>query len=317
MEIISVTMPIFIFVIMGYMGKSFGIISEQNMKFMSKISYYFALPALLLKGIISFDFETVFSPELVIHNLSVTFIVCVLSIVLALVLVKPYQRGAFSMSCFRSNQGYIGLPLALGFYGEQSMSKVAITLGFSSPFVTILSIMTLDFLTSCKQSLQNKEPVHKIFTKVVSLLINPYILVTFFGLTLSYFQIPINKLDFFMKFLEMSGNMALPLALLSVGYSLELQYLNKNIELVIGAGVVKLILMPFIAFLLAYYVFRFQGDLLGVSVLLPATPTSVASYVMACEMDTDGELSAASIGFSTLASVFTLYIVQSFMLRYI
>jgi len=71
----------------------------------------------------------------------------------------------------------------------------------------------------------------------------------------------------------MSGNMAMPLALLCVGYSLEFKYLDKNMPLVVGASAIKLIVMPVIAFLLGYYFFKLRGPDLGLSVLLPATPS--------------------------------------------
>jgi len=161
-NILNVTMPVFIFVILGYTEKKLGFISEHNMKFLSKMSYYFALPCLLLKEIISFDFGTIFRLKLVIHNLLVTFIFCILSIGISLAAVKPYQRGAFSMSCFRSNQGYIGLPLAIGFYGEENMPKVAVILGFSSPFVTILSILSLNFLKGSIRPLQEEKNIFKV-----------------------------------------------------------------------------------------------------------------------------------------------------------
>ncbi len=70
--------------------------------------------------------------------------------------------------------------------------------------------------------------------------------------------------------------------------------------------------MPALALILAY-MFGFRGANLGILVILSAMPSSVSSYVMALEMDADEELSAATIGVSTLVSVVTITLIQYFM----
>ena len=136
------------------------------------------------------------------------------------------------------------------------------------------------------------------------------------GMTLAFFQVPLLKFKILDKFLEQSGNMALPLALISIGCSVEIRHLKNNLKLVVTTSVLKLIIAPVLAFILAFFVFGFRGTNLGISVLLLAMPTSVSSYVMACEMDTDEELMATIIGFTTFMSVLSISLIQFILQAY-
>ena len=74
----------------------------------------------------------------------------------------------------------------------------------------------------------------------------------------------------------------------------------------LAVSAAKLIVLPLIAFVLSWFVFGLRGTDLCVNVILTAMPTSVSSYIMACEMETDPELMASIIGFTTFVSVVTI-----------
>jgi predicted permease len=104
--------------------------------------------------------------------------------------------------------------------------------------------------------------------------------------------------------------MAMPLALILIGASIRVSRIKGDLAPLITASLIKLLLMPVTAYLLARYAFHFTGENLGLSVILTATPTSVSSYIMAAEMDADEEFMATAIGLTTFASVFTISLIK-------
>ena len=301
MEILAVTLPIFIFVAAGYLGRKKGLIGDETKNFLSKTVYYLAMPSLIIRSILSFDFTDTFRLDLVAHNLLVTSIFCVITFVAAFVIKDRRKRGSFNMSCFRSNRGYIGLPLVNGFYGTEAMSKTAVINGFDSPFVVLLSVLTLEIFRKNKDI--NKR-------KFIAFLTNPLVISAFGSLLLSYFKVPLLDIKVLDEFFKIAGYMALPLALLSIGASIRVSRIRDYLSIILTAASIKLLLMPFVAYILAVSVFKFTGEDLGLSVILTATPTSVSSYIMAVEMDADEELMAGSIGFTTFASVITISVIK-------
>lgn len=303
MEILKVTVPLMLLVAAGYILKQRGLIDAGTRTFISRLVYYFAFPALTFRSIVSFDFAGTFRLKLVAHNLLVTAVVFVSTFFLAFLISDRRKRGSFHMGCFRSNQGYMGLPVIQGFYGEQAMSRAAVVNGFDSLLVILLSVFALEVYKGERAALA-------VRGKIIAFVTNPFILSSVLGLLLSYYNIPVLKILILDEILRMGAGMALPMALISIGCSLDIHHLRENASLILVTAVTKLAAMPVVALLLAWLVFGFRGVDLGMSVVLLSTPTSVSSYIMACEMDADSELSAAIIGSTTFLSVLTISIIQ-------
>jgi predicted permease len=275
----------------------------------------------------SFDFASTFRLNLVACNILVTTTVFVVTFFLAFLIRNNFKRGAFNMSCYRSNQGYMGLPVVNGFYGEQAMSRAAVISGFDVPTVIILSVLGLVFYKENKSASAvstNDSAKDRLFRiiqsarrKFIDFFINPFILSAFFGLLLAYYKVPVLQLKVLDQFLLMASNISLPMALVLIGCSVDVKHLRNNKKLVLSTTFIKLLVMPVIAYLLAYFVFNLRGTDLGMSVILTAMPSAVSTYVMAAEMETDAELAATVIGFTTFLSVVTISVIQFALVRII
>ncbi len=324
MTILAITVPIFMYVAIGYILKEKKIIDADIKNFLSKLVYYFAFPMLTFRSILAFDFSETFRGALVLHNLLITSIIFIATLFLAYLIKNKHKRGAFQMSSFRSNQGYIGLPVVQGFYQDVGMSRAAVVNGFDTPYAIILSVIALEIFKGNKKTDIKREGfigksmdfLINLGQKMIAVVTNPFIISSFLGLILSYFNVPVLEVKIIDQFLIIATGMALPLAVISVGCSIEIHKIKKNLGLILKASFIKLIIMPLIAFVIGYYIFKFEGLDLGLCVILTAMPSSISSYVMALEMDTDEELSASIIGFTTLISVVTVSIIQYFLKLY-
>jgi predicted permease len=76
---------------------------------------------------------------------------------------------------------------------------------------------------------------------------------------------------------------------------------------------IKIVWMPILASIILVML-GVSGMELGIGVVLAASPTATASYIMAQQLHSDAELSGSIIMLSTLLSLIT-YSVALFMLR--
>lgn len=310
MQLFSTTIPLFCFLIGGFLAKRFFRLPEAAAQGFNKLAYYVGMPAMIFKGIASFDFTDTFRPDMVAHNLCVTGLLFVLVFGLSFLVKRKQTRGAFHLSAFRSNIGYIGLPVVDGFYGEEAMSRAAVINGFDSPYCVFLSVFSLSVFRALQGGGGQTDGRALLKQKLLSFLYNPFLIATVLGLLVSYFRIPVLSVPVFSELVEMCASLALPLALISIGTSVSLPAIRKNLAPLIAVCAVRLVAAPALAYLLGRFVFGFVGTELAFTALLCGTPVSVSSFVLAGEMDADREFSASAIGISTLLSLFTLTALQ-------
>ncbi len=313
MEILSVTIPLFILLIIGYICRKKGIINDSINDFLSKAVYYVAFPALTFRSVASSNFRETFNMGLVAVNVIMVTGIFVLAFALAFLIKDKTKRGSFTMTAFRSNQGYMGIPIILSFYNPQAMAKGAIINSFDSVNVIFWSVLALEIFgvvraNSDKNTVSAKmRDAGKTARKLlVNFITNPFLISAVLGLTVSYFQlfslVAGGMID---KTLVLAQNTALPLAMIMIGASISLNSISKNLKLVLSASLFKLILSPIVGLALGM-AFGFTGEDLGICMLFGAMPSAVSSYVMAKEMGADEELCAATIGFTTLVSIVTI-----------
>jgi predicted permease len=114
--------------------------------------------------------------------------------------------------------------------------------------------------------------------------------------------------------LKITTGMSLPLALFAIGGSFSLEKLRGDLLKAGIATSIKLLWLPLIAaaLLIASGV---RGQDLGIGVLIAATPTATASYIMAHQMKGDAKLAGSIVMLSTLLSIFSytliLYLLRS------
>ena len=93
--------------------------------------------------------------------------------------------------------------------------------------------------------------------------------------------------------------MGLPCALFALGASLTPERVQGQGRLACGAAIFKVVMSPLVGYTLGRAL-GLDGDHLLIAVLFAATPTAVASFVMADQMGADKELAGAAIALSTL-----------------
>ena len=299
MEILSFVFqgvfPVFLLVVCGWYLKHKGIIGEGFLKSSSNMSFRLAIPALAFLKIASLDFSQVFIIKEILLICLIHIAVYLTAFLLVLKLGDKRQKGVIVQGSFRGNVVIVGIALILNLYGEEMMARSAMSLAFLLPLFNVLGVIALTL------------PIHGMTTSgIVSSLKNiaknPLILTVIAAMIFSLLRISIPPI--MERFLSYLADLALPLALITIGGSLTARGIRDKGKLALMPTILKLVMMP-IAGVIVFYLIGYRGDELGMIFLLLGAPTAVSSHVMADALDNDGELAALVVMFTTAGAGIT------------
>ncbi|PKN12063.1 MAG: AEC family transporter [Deltaproteobacteria bacterium HGW-Deltaproteobacteria-4] len=307
-EILLIVLPVFVVIGLGWVLLRFGLIDSEFLRQTNRLVYYVCLPLLLFYKIATADFSSNFNAALV--SASALAIVAGFLISYAFARLRHYPpavTGAFSQGSFRGNIAYVGLAIVLNAYGEAGLTKASMVMGFIVPVLNWFAILALLLPHRGTQGTHPSGDWRR------ALLLNPLILASLAGLVWSFLQLPMPRL--LASSLHLASSMTLPLALLAIGGSFTPQRLRGDLWRAGLATAIKLVIVPLCAAGLLWF-FGLRGMDLGIGVLLAATPTATATYIMADQMGGDAELAGSIIMLSTLAAAVT-YSVALFLLHFL
>lgn len=254
-----------------------------------RLVYYVLFPALLFSSIA----RAPLSPGEASTLIGATLLLMTCGIGLAWLAVPvlrpdPVTHASLAQCAYRFNT-YMGLSLALSLAGPQGQSVMAMIVGFAVPLVNIAAVSGLA-----------RRQDNRILSEILR---NPLILATIAGLAfnLSGLQVP----DFAMTTLQRLGACAIALGLMCVGATLSVQGLGSSAKLMSWMTVVRLLALPMIAMVIAYFMplSNIEKQML---VLFAALPTASSAYILAVRMGGDGRSVAVTMSLGTILSAATI-----------
>ncbi|GGO86653.1 transporter [Marinobacterium nitratireducens] len=295
----GVVVPIFFIVLLGYILQRTRLIDDAFINTASRLVFMVALPTLVFMSIASTDFQAVFNPaQLGFVFVGVLFSFSATWWLAARWIKAPEDIGAFVQGAFRSNYGIIGLALSYNLFGNSGLSQASMLLALVIPTFNVLSVIALTV------PMQGRDGGDISIRQITAAIIrNPLIIAVLLALPFSYFGLHLPKT------LDTTGhyfaNLTLPLALLTIGGTLDLKSLKRSSGMAFWACAIKLLLMP-LAMTLAAALLGFSGQDLAMLFVLFGCPTAAAAFVMARAMGANARLSANIILITTLGSILTL-----------
>jgi hypothetical protein len=293
----NVVAPVFLLVALGYFVKRINVINENFVDVTSKFVFTVSLPALIFISISEIDLRTAIDFKLIIYIYSATIISFFLIWILSLPFIKEAKNlSVFVQGAYRSNYAIVGLAIISKLFGDSALGKASIILAFILPLYNILAviILTVPFRKERKMNLKGT---------LTEIILNPLIIGVIVGLPFSYFMIKIpSVIQYTIEFL---AELALPLALIGIGGSLNLQNIKRASGLAFTSSIIKVVIIPFVLTFGGYY-FGYRGFDLGIMFILFSCPTAIVSFIMAEAMGANSKLAGNIILISTIASVFTI-----------
>jgi len=323
----NAVLPIVLLCLLGYWLKRIGFIKEQFAKNGSKIVFYVCLSSSLFVNVYNIsDFSSV-PWDVVIYCLCAILLLFGLGLISAILTTPvPARRGVILHGVFRSNFAIIGLSLAASLGGDEAMSVASVVSAFAIPLYNVLGVISLSMFTGGGE----KRYSFKAFC--LDIIKNPMIL----GAVLGAFCILLRKLQilafgntvftikeqlpFVFETVNKLKTMTTPLALIVLGAQFVFSAVKDLWKEILVGTVWRLVLAPVLGIGLAVVLSRYTDILSCDASSYPAlialfgSPVAVSTGVIAAEMGGDEQLATQLVVWTSLASVFTVYITVCIMM---
>lgn len=297
---------LFFIMMVGFLCRKVGIINDEASKSLSGIVVNVANPALILSSTINKE-SAIAGKELVLTVVLALVIYGVL-LVLAEVLprllhVSKADFGVYKAMTVFSNIGFMGFPLLVALYGSESLLYASI---FLIPYNVLIYTYGVGAMQTSDAQLEQSVKTQGIEWKKI---LNIGVIACLVTILLYIFKptVPV----FIENTVTNLSNLTAPLSMLVIGDAMakmKLKDLITDKKLVLFSAI-KLIVIPVVG-LFVLKMFGLPEILLGVCLVMVATPVGSMTAMLAQQQGGNYELASKGVALTTLLSVLTMPIVS-------
>jgi len=301
LEVIGVTLPIFAVIAVGFFIKKKGIIKDQHVPLLNKLTYNFGLSSLVFLNIAENKLKEIFDVN-ILKVIFPTYFLFLIIVFLSFYFlkIKNQTKGAAIVSTYRSNMAFIGMPVLLYAYGSLATAKASIVIACLLPLNILTTALFLRLL-NIQDSKDRKTGIKKL---VIEIITDPVLIAVIAGLIISYFSYEIPALIF--RFFEILSSLAVPLALISIGASFKFSHIKSNIKYLSLISFGKLILMPLLSLVFSIFIFKVGNLDRDIICILCAMPLAVAAFIQSERYNSDTDFVSSALIITTLISAVTI-----------
>ena len=306
MHVFNSLLPVFLLIVLGKGLTRTSFFTPDLARDINRLTYWVALPALLIDKISNATFS---SDE--VSRISLLLILAtLLSIGVAylaakLLRIERKSLGAFVQGSVRANNAFVGLPVILYAMSGLRPGLEAVATVALAPAIIVYNTISVTVLLAHGDK-QQRHPATTVKIYARQLLTNPLIIACVIGLILNATRLlpplPIQRS------LTALGNMALGMALLSIGTTLSFKGIRHGLSRSLTASVIQVFVQPLIGLALAL-MWNLPAIDRQILLIYLACPAAVASYVLADIFNSDRELAGHIIAVSTLLSAISLTLI--------
>lgn len=300
LQIVLALVPVFALLMLGFFARRYGFPGEGFWAPAERLTYYLLFPALLISSLSQASLSGTESLQIVMAVL----ILLALASGICFLLKKPLGVGfaaytSFYQGSMRFNT-FVALATTSALLSAAGLVVAAIIAAVMIPVLNILCVLVF---ASDKGLFANLLPTLRALAS------NPLIVGCFVGVLLNLLGgLPATLY----ATLELLGQMALPLGLLSVGAALDLTALRSSGRVLYISSAIKLLLFPLIAWGVAYGL-ELSALASQVLIIFAAMPTATSAYILARQLGGDAPLMAAIVTAQTLFAMLTIPLVLLFV----
>lgn len=295
MNILFITLPVFLIIFAGWLMKRNGIVKGEWIHILNQFAYYVALPALIISSFWNIDFGDKSSWQIVYWSLLIVLFFSLLILaVLSFLKIRTSLKAAIFLCATAGNTVYMGFPLIEMGFGRQSLDKGVLISVIFLVIPLLITIFVIKYWHDKK---------HEVLKQLISFLKNPLVISVVVGFLLSYIKLDWGILASIRKSLTMLGVTASPVALFALGGFLYGRFLKKDLGVVFISSTLKLLGFSALAFVIGS-AFKIQD--FGIYILLGAMPAAVTTFVIAEEFNLEKDIVGNTILISTILSFFVI-----------
>lgn len=292
---------IILMILIGYILTSKKWINDENAQLFSRLVLNLSLPALMITNLMSnFDKDKLLSlgKGLYVPFASIALAYLIGKLVSKIIRVAPGRKGVFQSIFFVSNTIFIGLPVNLALFGDESVPYVLLYYIVNTTFFWTIGVFEISKDgTGSSKSIFSKDTLKRI--------ISPPLLGFIFAILLILLEIRLPK--FILDTCKYLGNLTTPLSMLFIGhtiYSIDVKSIKIDkdiIALLIG----RFIISPFLVILISRPL-PLPELMKHVFVIQAAMPAMTNTAIMAKAYDADYEFAAIMVTITTILSLIVI-----------
>lgn len=300
-ELISLQLRMFLIMLVGLFFRKKNLISQEGKKNLTDLVIYLILPCNIVKSfMIEFDSNT-------LKNFGWILLISVLIQVFCAILAKTLycraedgHKPVLMYATVASNSGFLGNPVAEGVFGSMGLALASVYL---IPQRIVMWSAGVSYFT---KGSDRKAIVKRVLT-------HPCIVAVFLGMVLMLTQVSLPP--FLDAALKDIGNCNTAMSMLVIGTILAdvkpREMLDKSIFLFSG---LRLVLIPLVVYA-GCLLFRVDGLVTGVSVLLTAMPAASTTAILAAKYDGDAVYASKCVVLTTVLSLIATPIWSMLLLK--
>jgi len=296
MEVVGRLLALLAVLLFGAGLRTTGILDRRRTELLNAFAYYVALPALIFVSTYDRAIGELLSPALVGGLLFVLFTTVGLAALVHRNRDSSARRSVAIVQSYHSNLGYLGLPLVAATFDASVTAIASVVLGVVTLTQMPLTILVLSTLNGADVSLAKE---------LRGLATNPVLATLVGGLAVGSLGLSIPSAA--ATGLDAVGSLALPIALLCVGASLQVDPADVDLEATATVVALKIGLMPVLAWSV-FSTLAVDSATFTASVVMFGTPTAVSTFVFANELGGDREFASLNVFVTTLLSIATLFV---------
>lgn len=296
---LNATMPLFLVMVVGWLLKNRGMISDEFVNVANKLNFNVTLVCLLFLDMKDCGIKENFDVKYVLYCFVVTLICIVAAWIGARIFMKDKSAVAeFVQGSYRGSAAVLGMALIANVAGDTGMGPIMIV--GAVPLYNIFAVIILAVESQDDGERNIKELARKAVKGVCT---NPIILSLFAGMIFSLldWDLPyvVNRT------MDSIASLTTPLALLCIGAGFKGRTAIKMLGPTVMAALIKLVIQPLVFLPIAAGLGFGVAEMAAVLIMLGA-PTTPSSYIMAKNMGHEGTLTASIVALTTLLSAFTV-----------
>lgn len=296
---------LFLIMLVGFICRKKAIINNEGSKVLSAIVVNVANPALIISASINKESFVKGKELLFVALLSIgiyIFLLIASKLVVMLLRAHSKEAGIYRVMTVFSNIGFMGFPLVSAVYGSDALLYASFFLIPYNVLIYTWGISTMRKADNNQgEARGNKIAWNKIFNIGVIACIITIIIY------LSQIRVP----DFIESTITNLSHLTAPLSMIVIGDSIALMDVKKLItdkKLIIFA-LVKQIVIPIVGVLIIKTM-HIRFEMVGVCLVMLATPVGSMTAMLAQQYDGDYEFASKGVALTTLMSVITIPLVS-------
>ena len=254
------------------------------------------MPVLLFSNIYGTEISGIVPMKLIIFTLSAVLLVYLGAVIFSVLIEKNNKsRGSIIQAIYRSNLVLMGMPLAASIYGADNVGVTAVLVAIIVPIYNVLAVITLEIFRGTEM---------QVSRVVGGILKNPLIIGGAAGILAALLNI---RLPVVIEgIISDTAGAATPMALIVLGASIHFTSIDRCRRNLIISVVVRLLVVPAICLSLGA-LFGFRGIEFVTLIAVFASPVAVSSFTMAKQMNSDSDLAANNVAFTSAFACLTMF----------